>query len=284
MDDSLDILCSCAVLLFVAAVGATFGIRGAFGKTPRRLEPAEECRSLGLPKAVTAVALSALAPLARAAIALGISAKAVTTFSLVAGAGAGALLAWGHFGVAALLFVTASLGDALDGLVARATRTESAAGALFDASADRYEEFFAFAGLAIYFRSSGPVLALMLLALVGSFMVSYGSAKAESFRVAVPGGAMRRAERAVCLGVGTTMAPIAAALSQRLHGPDWLGELPVVAAAALIALSANLSAVRRLRVVAVTVSPPPPSAPEVVRRRAAPRGGAVRVDVGADAE
>ena len=230
--------------------------------------------------AATAVALWGLSPVTRAAIAMGVSARAVKTGSLLAGAAAGLLLACGHFGMAALLFVAASLGDALDGLVARATHTESAAGALFDASADRYEEFFAFGGLAIYFRSSGVLLALMLLALVGSFMVSYGSAKAESLRVAVPAGAMRRAERAVCLGGGTTMVPIVAAISLRFHGPDWLGELPVVAAAALIAVVANVSAVRRLRVVATAVSPNV----EPSRRRGSPHAAAVRVDVGADAE
>jgi CDP-diacylglycerol--glycerol-3-phosphate 3-phosphatidyltransferase len=279
MDDSLDILCSCSVLLFAAAIWATFGISSSLRKHPPRLEE-EEGRTSGLPRAATAIALWGLSPVTRAAIALGISAKAVTAGSLAAGAAAGLLLAYGHFGMAALLFVAASLGDALDGLVARATRTESAAGALFDASADRYEEFFAFGGLAVYFRSSGVLLALMLLALVGSFMVSYGSAKAESLRVAVPAGAMRRAERAVCLGVGTTMVPIAAALSQRFHGPEWLGELPVIAAVSLIAVVANVSAVRRLRVVATAVSPKV----EPSRRRGAPHTAAVRVDVGADAE
>jgi CDP-diacylglycerol--glycerol-3-phosphate 3-phosphatidyltransferase len=280
MDDSLDILCSCAVLLLAAAIWATFGITATIGKSLQRFEE-DPIRSNGLPRAVTAVALWGLSPLTRAAIALGVSAKAVTGASLLAGAAAGLFLACGHFGIAALLFVAASLGDALDGLVARATRTESLAGALFDASADRYEEFFVFGGLAIYFRSSGVLLALMLLALLGSFMVSYGSAKAESLKVAVPGGAMRRAERAVCLGIGTTMVPIASAVSLRLHGPDWLGELPIVGAAALIAIGANVSAVRRLRVVAAAVSP---KVIEPLRARNAPRGAAVRVDVGADAE
>jgi CDP-diacylglycerol---glycerol-3-phosphate 3-phosphatidyltransferase len=277
MDDSLDVVCSCAVL-FVAAVWATFGASATHGQDAPRYE--EEGRSNELPRSVTAVALWGLSPLTRLLIALGISAKLVTTLSLSAGAAAGMLLACGHFGAAALLFVAASLGDALDGLVARATRTESAAGALFDASADRYEEFFAFGGLAIHFRHSGALLALMLLALVGSFMVSYGSAKAESLRVAVPGGSMRRAERAICLGVGTTLVPIAAAASQRFHGPDWIAELPVVVCAAAIAVGANASAVRRLRVVAAAASPKI----KLERVRATAHPSAVHVDLGADAE
>jgi CDP-diacylglycerol--glycerol-3-phosphate 3-phosphatidyltransferase len=265
MDDSLDILCSCAVLLFVAAASATFGIKkklGRLGSGVGGLPPADpvedETRAAGLPRAVTSAALSLLAPVAAAMIALGVSANAITAISLVAGGAAGVFLACGHFGIAALLFAGASIGDALDGLVARATRTESAAGALFDASVDRYEEFFAFGGLAIYFRSSGVLLALMLLALVGSFMVSYGSAKAEALRVAVPAGSMRRAERATCLSLGTTLVPIVGSLSAKFHGPGWLGEVPVLLAIGVIAIVANLSAVRRLRDVAASVTPPPP--------------------------
>jgi CDP-diacylglycerol--glycerol-3-phosphate 3-phosphatidyltransferase len=255
MDNSLDILCSCTVLLLVAAASASFGL----SKTLRR--PSSEsllpdAREGGLPRVVTSAALWALGPFMRLMIALGVSANAVTALSLIAGGAAGVFLAYGHFGVAALFFATASLGDALDGLVARATRTESAAGALFDASVDRYEEFFAFGGLAIYYRSSGVLLALMLLALVGSFMVSYGSAKAEAMRVRVPSGSMRRAERATCLSIGTTLVPIVGALSGRFHGPAWWGEIPIVLAIGVIAVSANLSAVRRLRTIAVAVSPP----------------------------
>ncbi len=178
----------------------------------------------------------------------------------MSGAGAGILFACGHFGVAALLFVIASLGDALDGLVARTTRTESAAGALLDACVDRYGEFFAFGGLALFFRSSGPLLTLILLALAGSFMVSYGSTKAEGLGVMVPGGIMRRAERATCLGVGATLAPLAGALSQKLGGPPRADEVPVVLAVAVIGILANLSAVRRLREIATAVAR---TAPEV---------------------
>jgi CDP-diacylglycerol--glycerol-3-phosphate 3-phosphatidyltransferase len=253
MDNSLDILCSCAVLLLVAAATASFALSRKLRRDDGvRLEAAP--KTVGLPRVVTSAALWALNPFARAMIALGISANAVTGLSLFAGGVAGVSLACGHFGVAALLFATASLGDALDGLVARATRTESAAGALFDASVDRYEEFFAFGGLAIYFRSSDSLLALMLLALLGSFMVSYGSAKAEALRVAVPAGSMRRAERATCLSIGTTLVPIVGALCGRLHGPVWLGEMPILLAIGVIAIGANLSAVRRLRDVAAAVS------------------------------
>src|SRR5580692_367587 len=255
MDNSLDILCSCAVLLLVAAAAASFVLSRKLhrGEVPHEAA----ARTEGLPRTVTSAALWALTPFSRIMIAFGVSANAVTALSLAAGAVAGFFFAWGHFGVAALFFATASLGDAVDGLVARATRTESASGGLFDAAVDRYEEFFAFGGPAIYFRGSGVLLTLMLLALAGSFMVSYGSAKAEALRVAVPAGSMRRAERATCLSIGTTLVPIVGALSRRLHGPQWLGEIPVLLAIGVIAVAANLSAVRRLRDIAAALSPAP---------------------------
>ena len=87
--------------------------------------------------------------------------------------------------MAGVLFVAASCGDALDGLVARATRTESPGGAVLDASVDRYEEFFVSVASPC---SSGRavLLTVTLAALVASFMVSYGSAKAEALRIPTP--------------------------------------------------------------------------------------------------
>jgi CDP-diacylglycerol--glycerol-3-phosphate 3-phosphatidyltransferase len=259
MDSSLDVLSACAILLILVALSMTYGIAStpsASTRIPSTDGFRDNQRKTALPLAASAIALWALSPIARAAIVLGVSANMITAVSLLAGAGAGIFLACGHFGVAALFFATASLGDALDGLVARATGTESPKGALFDASVDRYEEFFAFGGLAVFFRSSGVLLALTLLALMGSFMVSYGSAKAEALRVVVPGGIMRRAERATCLSLGTALAPLMGALSRRLQGPSWAGEVPVVLAVAIIAVSANVSAVRRLRAIAAAAVPP----------------------------
>jgi len=211
-------------------------------------------RGTALPAGLTCAALTAFQPLVRAAVSVGVSANSITALSLVAGAGAGACLAWGHFGIAAVLFVAAACGDALDGLVARATGTQSVGGALFDASVDRYEEFFAFGGLAMFFRSSGVLLALTLIALAGAFMVSYGSARAEASHVEV----MRRAERAVTLGMGIALCPIAETASRSLGAPAWARELPVIIALTIIAAVANVSAVRRLQRIALALSVPLP--------------------------
>jgi CDP-diacylglycerol--glycerol-3-phosphate 3-phosphatidyltransferase len=260
VDNPVDLACSCALLLVAAMVAVGF----AFSAITQAKHAAllAEHRSVALPRAASVMTHWALDPLVQCLVAAEVSANTITGCSLVAGIAAGVSLALGHFGAAAVLLIIASLGDALDGLVARSSHGESPAGALFDASVDRYEEFFSLGGLAIFFRESGPVLALVLAALMGSFMVSYGSAKAEALRVPVPPGAMRRAERATCLCTGITLVPLAGAIARACSGPAWIGFAPLLVAILLIGLAANVSAVRRIRVIAAHVSP---------KRRAAER-------------
>jgi phosphatidylglycerophosphate synthase len=195
-----------------------------------------------------------LSPLVDGLAALGVRANEVTVVSLVAGLVAGAALAYGEFGWATVAILFASLGDAVDGMLARRTGSASVGGALLDAAVDRYGEFFILAGLAVLFHESTPMLVLVLLALAGSFMVSYGSAKAEALRVRVPDGMMRRAERATVLCVGVAMVPFAGELAARLDVP-WVHHMPILFALGVVAIGANVSAVRRLRLVAIAAAP-----------------------------
>jgi len=277
----MDLICSYVVLTFAAGVLATHALRGVRRGT---IALREGRRQAGDPLVDWArpVLVRTLSPVVDAVIAAGISANAVTGASLVAGLFAGGALALGHFGIAAFAIALASLGDAVDGLVARRTRTASFGGALFDASVDRYEEFFVLGGLALYFRSNAGALALGLLAIAGSFMVSYGSAKAEAHGVPVPGGVLRRASRASLLAGGATFVPIATAIARSLSAPAWAAYSPVLLVLALIAVAANASAILRLRAVACALSP----GPAVARaRKKAPSESTLRdVIVRADAE
>jgi CDP-diacylglycerol--glycerol-3-phosphate 3-phosphatidyltransferase len=191
-----------------------------------------------------------LGPVARALASVGVTANAVTAFSLALAAAGGLSLAFGRFGLATLLVVVASIGDAIDGLLARETKTVSPGGALFDSSVDRYEELFIFGGLAFFFRESAWILSAALLAVGGSFMVSYGSAKAEAFGIAVPQGIMRRADRAIVACLGIALVPIARFLAPRFDLPTWLETAPAVAALVIVGVLANVSAALRLRVIA----------------------------------
>lgn len=215
----------------------------------RRVAPRARA-SLVLPEAACSAALRALEQVAAALVSLGISANSVTSLCIALGVGGGVLLAFGQFGLAAGAMVIASLGDAVDGMVARRSGSVSVGGALLDASGDRYQEFFFLGGLAVFFRESPLALVGTLAALAGSFMVSYSSAKAEALAVPVPPGAMRRAERAVCLCLATTVTAFWLPWASDYGLPSWLGTLPVLLAVLVIAVVANISAVRRLRLLA----------------------------------
>jgi phosphatidylglycerophosphate synthase len=251
-------------LVGLAAAGAlayTARVRRAGAARNARVDKAGSSVLLG--KGAMEAAYYFLEPVGRVAVSLGLTANMITLGSFAIGlAGAGAL-ALGHFGVGGALTVVAALGDALDGVVARQTRTSSDAGEVFDAAVDRYQEFFFLAGLAWYFRAEPLPLVLALLSILGSFMVSYGTAKAEALQVEPPRGAMRRAERAVYLTLGVVLAPIAAAGAARFQGPTWIGMLPIFAALALVGIVSNVSAARRLaavaRLVAARKSSPAPA-------------------------
>ncbi|HEX7663267.1 MAG TPA: hypothetical protein VF407_02085, partial [Polyangiaceae bacterium] len=86
------------------------------------------------------------------------------------------------------------------------------------------------------------------------FMVSYGSAKAEALRVAVPGGPMRRAGRAIAIVLGTSFVPVAGVLAERGYLPSSLVVAPLVLAVAVVAVVSNVSAVTRLRALALEAS------------------------------
>jgi CDP-diacylglycerol---glycerol-3-phosphate 3-phosphatidyltransferase len=199
-----------------------------------------------LPDVLCNLVVGALDDLSRLLVSAGVSANAITGACIALGAAAGVLLGLGYFGLAGLVMIVASLGDALDGLVARRSGTVSVAGALLDASGDRYQEFFFLGGLAVYFRASPAALVGTLLALVGSFMVSYGSAKAEAFGVPVPPGVMRRAERAVCLCLATVLMVPWSWFVASAPLPSWSATLPLLIAISLIAVIGNASAVLRL--------------------------------------
>ena len=187
-------------------------------------------------------------PLARALIALRVTPNTITAFSLVPGLLSGVALACGHFGVGTMLATMSENADMVASM-ARHLKLTSDVGELFDAMVDRYLEFFLLAGLAFYFRNT-PVMQLLTLgAILGSFMVSYTTVKAEALGVAPPTGAMRRAERAVYLILGCALVPVAGLLWPSLTPGSALclcREIPIELAILVVATVTNISAVRRL--------------------------------------
>ncbi len=140
-------------------------------------------------------------PLGTALARLGIPADAVT----VAGVLAAGLAAWGFYRgnrAAALAGLLASgLMDMLDGAVARAGgKGGTRFGAALDSTLDRYGEGLVF-GAILARAAGGPpwLMALALLAGLGSFLVSYVRARSEGLGIPCEVGILERPERLVLL-------------------------------------------------------------------------------------
>lgn len=260
-DASFAVVLMAASLALVAMYAARVALRGeAHYERVDRMGP-----SAVLGKRWLEMGYWALQPVARGCIALGISANTLTWISLLLGALAGVALAEGRFGLAAVLALASNLCDALDGLVARSTHTASDSGEVLDATVDRYNEFFFLGGLVFFYHDTRLVMGLALAALVGSFMVSYSTAKAEALGVEAPRGAMRRPERSAYLILGAAFTPLTVRLWEPLLGAHAPVGLPMVAALALVALAANFSAIGRLwaiaRALRVARTTPPDALP-----------------------
>jgi CDP-diacylglycerol--glycerol-3-phosphate 3-phosphatidyltransferase len=234
---------SVALSLFAALglLGTFYAARVArVGRAAHDRVEAEGYSSL-VPKSAMEMFYWLVAPIASACARVGITANAITWSSLGFGLAAGAAFASGELGVGALLASVSAAGDGLDGLIARTSGTASVAGEVLDATIDRYVELAILAGLAIHVRANAHALAVAIVALGGSFMVSYSSAKAEAHGVVAPRGSMRRLERAVLVIGGAALSPIVAWLG----APGAWREAPLLLALAAIAVLSNASAISR---------------------------------------
>ncbi len=145
--------------------------------------------------------------------ATGITPNVLTTFGLVVNFWAAGLFATGMFRSAAMVLFFAGFLDILDGQVARRQGRVTAFGAFFDSTLDRYSDMALYMGLLVYYAVNGrsSYVILAAVATVGSVMVSYSRARAESLIPSCKVGFMERPERLVLLILGGTfdrMAPV----------------------------------------------------------------------------
>ena len=151
----------------------------------------------------------------------------------VAGLGVSVIAAYaffqGRFRLAAALLAVAGLFDFFDGSLARLARSESAFGAFLDSVVDRYSDLVVLLGIVLYYeRTDGTAGAFFTMAtLVGTIMVSYTKARAQSIGTRCEIGLMERPERMIVL--------IAGALFNLLF-----------AAVIALALLTNLTAIHRI--------------------------------------
>jgi CDP-diacylglycerol--glycerol-3-phosphate 3-phosphatidyltransferase len=174
---------------------------------------------------------------------IGVSPDALTLFGLGIISAASVAVGFGYFGLGGWLILFGSMLDAIDGMVARETGRCSDAGEFLDAIVDRYCEIASYIGLCYYYNERPWAMGAVLGALLGSLMVSYGRAKAEALGVHdAPSGLMRRHERALYIGLGIAMAPVAAYFVEPGSSHP-LYHLTIIACV-LVAVLSNLSAVK----------------------------------------
>ncbi len=137
-----------------------------------------------------------LVPVARWLTRIGFSPNILSIIGFVSSGVAAIFLSLSELGLALLLMIVASLFDALDGVVARLSNTTTDLGAYLDSLFDRYSDSFILIGLMIYM---GGHYVLITVVIVGSLLVSYARAKAETLGVRGDVGLAERAERLLIL-------------------------------------------------------------------------------------
>ena len=197
-----------------------------------------------------------IAPVARRLHELGVSANAVTVVGFLITLTGAALLASAQPGPALVVLLLGTLSDTLDGQIARAAGGGTRFGAFLDSTLDRLSD----AALAIaavqlgasmfdpfdpYFVTFGTADVLFwggLLLLVGSFLVSYIRAKAESLGEGASVGLAPREARIAVYLVG--VAAWAVTGNPQLFA----------AAVAVAALLATTTVIQRIAYMATTLN------------------------------
>lgn len=140
-------------------------------------------------------------PLAEFCASHAVTADQVTLIGLAGNLIAALFIFNGKFIVAGIITLFTIPLDVLDGAVARFEKKNTRLGALLDSVCDRYSEMALLLGLVFYYLNNLNRLGVTVsvIALLGSFLVSYIRARAEGLGVTVKQGIMTRVERSIVL-------------------------------------------------------------------------------------
>lgn len=132
---------------------------------------------------------------------LGINANMITVFGLVIALVAGLLLGNGMITAGGLVLLLSAPMDAVDGALARLKGKSTIYGAFLDSVTDRVSEMFILGGLLVHFTIKMDMTAILLVfaAAVGSLLVSYVKARAESLGLNAKMGLLTRVERMIIM-------------------------------------------------------------------------------------
>lgn len=168
-----------------------------------------------------------------------VSPNAITTVGTLLTVAAGVVYATGHIMTAGWIMAATAFFDVVDGEVARRTGRSTVFGAFYDSTLDRVADGALMAGLTVFYATN-PVhrnlymMVVCLLGIIGTFLVSYTRARAESLGIDAKVGVMQRPERIVLLS-----AP------QALFGLFWNGWV-LIGIIILLTVTAWITAVQRI--------------------------------------
>src|SRR3954447_3224396 len=164
--------------------------------------------------AIGAVCMFPLRAIIRTSVALGIHPNFLTLIGVLINVGAGFALARGHFIWGGLIMIVANIFDFIDGKVAHVTGKQSAFGAFWDSTLDRFSDLALFTGLVYLYSRLGrhDYVLITTLTLIFATMTSYSRARAESLVERCKVGFMERPERIVLFMIGAFTNRMAAVL------------------------------------------------------------------------
>jgi CDP-diacylglycerol--glycerol-3-phosphate 3-phosphatidyltransferase len=168
-----------------------------------------------------------------------VSPNSITTVGTLLTVAASVVYGTGHIMTAGWIMAATAFFDVIDGQVARRTGRCTVFGAFYDSTLDRVADGALMAGLTVFYAIN-PIhrniymVVVCLVGIVGTFVVSYTRARAESLGIDAKVGVMQRPERIVLLS-----AP------QALFGLFWNGWV-LMGIIILLTVTSCITAVQRI--------------------------------------
>src|SRR2546423_2184245 len=166
--------------------------------------------------AVGAICMYPLRAIINLCVALRIHPNTLTLIGVIINVAAAWALGFGRFMLAVAIMLVANIFDFIDGKVAHLLQLQSAFGAFWDSTLDRFSDLALLTGLIFLYSKLGrsDYVLVAALTLIFSIMTSYARARAESLVEKCKVGFMERPERIVLFMIG--------AFTNRMAGVLWV--------------------------------------------------------------